>query len=422
MLPEGPNGGMKSISEALGAMLPAFSPVGVERRGLLDARDAFLAEAVYARSSIPPFSNSAMDGYAVQAEDLVGATASHPRRLPLAGESRAGGDPPAPLAPGSAMRIFTGAPMPPGADAVVIQEDTELRDDGVHVRVAPVTGAHVRERGSDLGTGEMMVGRGARLGPGELGLLAAQRVAAVTVYRRPRVAILSTGDELRDLGDPEEPGTIVNSNAYALAAAVREAGAIPEILPNVPDDLEVTVSRVREGLKADLLITTGGVSVGDYDFVKLAFERCGVSAEFWKVRIKPGKPLTFGKAGEVPVVGLPGNPVSALVTFEVFVRPGIRKMVGDPRPFRPVRTVRLTHDHRHSPKRPELARARIEAVQGELQAEMHRLQGSGSLPSMVGIDGLVLLEAGVEQFAAGTLLPAVLFGDGTGASVPPFDG
>lgn len=400
--------------------MPAFEPVGVERRALLDAHGTHLAEAVRARSHLPPFSNSAMDGYAVRAADLVGASEAKPVRLPLAGESRAGGEAP-PLPPGSAIRIFTGAPMPDGADAVVIQENTSPAGPEVDVRIEPKAGAHIRRKGSDVEADTVMMEAGTRVGPGELGLLAAQRVGAVSVFRRPRVAILSTGDELRDLGDVDEPGTIVNSNAYALAAAVREAGGVPEILPNVPDQLELITRRVAEGLKADLLLTSGGVSVGAYDFVREAFEANGIAANFWKVRVKPGKPLTFGTAGRVPVVGLPGNPVSALVTFEVFVRPGLRRMMGDPRPYRPLRHLELGADHRHSTGRPELARARVRREGDRWVADMHRLQGSGSLPSMVGIDALVLLDADTAEFAAGTALPAILLGDEGGAAAPPFD-
>jgi molybdopterin molybdotransferase len=311
--------------------------------------------------------------------------------------------------------------MPSGADAVVIQENTRSVDGAVEVLAPAPAGKNVRREGSDLRAGERMLDAGARLGPGELGLLAAQRVGAVTVHRRPRVAILSTGDELRDITDPEAPGTIVNSNAYALAAQVQEAGGLPEVIPNVPDRIEDTVERIAEGLRADLLLTCGGVSVGAYDLVKDAFAQNGIEASFWKVRLKPGKPLTFGTKGDVPVVGLPGNPISAMVTFEVFVRPGLRAMLGDPRPYRAAHEVILTHDHRHSPGRPELARARVRRVDGALEATMHRLQGSGSLPSMVDVDALVLLPADQERFEQGARLTALLLRDELGAETPPFD-
>jgi len=413
---------MISIKEALEAMMPAFGPVGAERVGLMEAPGRFLAEDVLGRSDLPPFSNSAMDGYAVRAADVEGATEAAPVALPLAGESRAGGETPSALPAGRAMRIFTGAMMPPGADAVVMQENTAPDGDAVKILKAAGPGENVRAQGSDLAAGGVMLPAAARISAGEVGILAAQRVGAVTVYRRPVVAILSTGDELRDVTDPDEPGTIVNSNAYALSAQVREAGGIPWVLPNVPDDLEVTVQRLQEALTADLVISCGGVSVGDYDHVKEAFDRVGISADFWKVAVKPGKPLTFGLAGRTPVVGLPGNPISAMVTFEAFVRPGLRKMLGDPRPHRVRHEVTLTHPHRHSPGRPELGRATVARTESGLAATMLRLQGSGSLPSMVGVDALVMLPRGVRDFAAGATLQAILLRDGQGASEAPFEG
>lgn len=413
---------MKSIREALEAMMPAFTTLGTERVTLMDAPGRFVAEPVLGRADLPPFSNSAMDGYAVRAEDVAGASEGAPAALTVAFESRAGGDAPPALQAGQAARIFTGAVMPEGADAVVMQENTEAGDGAVHVKQAAASGENVRKQGSDLAAGAVMLDVGHRISAGEIGILAAQRFSSVTVFRRPEVAILSTGDELRDVSDPEEPGTIVNSNAYALAAQVRAAGGVPRVLPNVPDDLEVTVRRLQEALTADLVITCGGVSVGEYDLVKDAFDQVGIEANFWKVRVKPGKPLTFGRRGTTPVVGLPGNPISAMVTFETFVRPGLRAMLGDRHPFRPAQTVILTHDHKHSPGRPELGRATVRHTERGLEATMLRLQGSGSLPSMVGVDALVMLPMGQRTFEAGSELQAVLLRDEQGAVEAPFEG
>lgn len=412
---------MKRIVEALNEMMPAFVPVGVERVDLKDAAGRYLGAHVAARFDLPPFDNSAMDGYAVRAADVAGATDDAPIPLPVGGESRAGGPAPPPLEPHRAIRIFTGAVMPSGADAVVIQENTDVDGPTVLVKAPATEGANVRARASDLARGSVMLAEGSHVGPGEIGLMAAQRYNTATVYRRPVVAILCTGDELRDIADPVEPGTIVNSNAYAISAQVREAGGVPWVLPNVPDELDITVQRVREALTADLVVTCGGVSVGDYDLVKQAFDANRVDARFWKVRIKPGKPLTFGRRGSTPLVGLPGNPVSAMVTFEVFVRPAIRRMLGDPRPFRVRHTVDLARDHRHSPGRPELIRATVERTGDRLLAHPLRLQGSGSLPSMVGVDALVLLEAGRRDFRAGEPRDAVLLHDRQGSTTPPFD-
>ncbi|MGF1510558.1 MAG: gephyrin-like molybdotransferase Glp [Myxococcota bacterium] len=408
---------MLRIREALDLMLPSFGPVGLERVTLHDALDRVVGRNVPARSDLPPFDNSAMDGYAVHSRDLQAD-----QRLVIRGESRAGGPSPGPLEPGSAMRIFTGAVMPDGADAVVLQENAEVQEGALRVRSPGEPEMNVRRRGSDLAAGEVMLSAGTRIGPGEIGLLAAQRIGAIDVFRRPVVAILSNGDELRDVTDPEESGTIVNSNAYALAAQVREAGGLPWVLPNVADDLDAIVSAIREGLRADLLLTCGGVSVGSYDFTKEAFARNAIEGNFWKVRIKPGKPLTFGLCSQTPVVGLPGNPVSAMVTFEVFVRPALRRMLGDAKPFRALHHVTLSHDHSHSTGRPELARATVLRNEaGGWDATMLRLQGSGSLPSMVGVDALVLLDADTRDFPTGTRLHAILFADTIGADVPPFD-
>jgi molybdopterin molybdotransferase len=261
---------------------------------------------------------------------------------------------------------------------------------------------------------------GAPITAGAIGLLASQGVATVSVHRRPRVAIVSTGDELRDIDTPPTPGTIVDSNRYALAAEIRDAGGEPWVLPRASDDLDETVARLEEALEADVVLTTGGVSVGEHDHVRDALERVGISADFWKVRIKPGKPLTFGRRGSVPFVGLPGNPVSAMVTFQVFVRPGLRQMLGDPRPHpRPFR-VSLSHDHRHKPGRPELARARLTHLPGRIEATLSQRQGSGALPSMADAEALVLLPADEESFSKGQELLALPFGAPKGSLESPF--
>ncbi|MGE0708337.1 MAG: gephyrin-like molybdotransferase Glp [Planctomycetota bacterium] len=412
---------MKPIAQALAEMLPAFRPLGAERVALLDALSRVLAEDVVARADSPPFDNSAMDGYAVRSADLVAARADSPVRLPLAGESKAGDAAPPALLAGRAIRIFTGAPLPAGADAVEMQEQVEREGDVAVLRAPVPAGQHVRPRAEDLAVGLPMLGRGTVLGPGELGLLASQGYAAVSVARRPRVAILSTGDELRDVSDAPRPGSIVNSNAYALAAQVREAGGDPWILPNTRDVLDEVVARVREGLTADVLLTIGGVSVGEYDLVKDAFAAAGVTPAFWQVAIKPGKPLSFGTHGERVVVGLPGNPVSAMVTFEVFVRPGLRAMLGDPRPHRRPTHVRLAAAHRHRTGRTELVRAALADAPGGLPAAtLNARQGSGSLTSMVAVDALVILPAERERFEEGEVLDALRLDDPRGSAASPF--
>jgi molybdopterin molybdotransferase len=370
---------------------------------------------VLARIDLPAFDNSAMDGFAVRFSDLTpGAT------LVLQGESRAGGATPPPLRPAAAIRIFTGAPLPEGADTVVIQEHAKMSTDRVQIDTLPAPGANVRKLASDMARGSTALCRGQRLGPGEIALLAAQGRHTVSVYARPRVAIVSTGDELREIGENDAPGTIVGSNAYALAVQVLEAGAEPWILPTVGDRIDEIVERLEQARRADVVLCSGGVSVGDYDFLGQALARAAITVKLWKVAIKPGKPLMFALAGRVPLLGLPGNPVSAMITCEVFVKPGLRRMLGCTQPYPALIDVELEHDHRHATGRVELARALLRREDGRLLVRMHPLQGSGSLPSMCGVDVLVVLDASVEHFARGTILRALPLRPERGQSEAPF--
>jgi molybdopterin molybdotransferase len=398
---------MLSIAQALQAIMDAISPLGPERVELGAALGRVLFESLVAREDAPPFDASAMDGYAVRASDLGAASEAAPVTLPVLGESRAGGPWPPPLARGSAARIFTGAPMPEGADAVVIQEHVEREGARARFRTAPAPGANVRTRGEECRAGDPLLPRGAILGPGEIALAASQGFAALVVHRAPSVAILTNGDELRDPDEPARPGSIVDSNAPAIAAAVREAGGVPLVLPRAPDRLDVLTARIREGLRADALVLCGGVSVGEHDRVHRALESAGVATRFWKVSIKPGKPLVFGLAGTTPVFGLPGNPVSAWVTFEVFVRPALRRMQGDPRPFRHAVQARLAAAHRHAKGRTELARARLSWEGDHAIAHLHPLQGSGAIVSIANVDALVVLPADRDHFEAGEQLYAI---------------
>lgn len=402
---------MKRVDEAAAEILAAFSPIGEERVALLAALGRFTSQELRAVYDSPSFDNSAMDGYAVRAGEVTGASRTAPVALPVRDESRAGGTVPPSLAPGSAMRIFTGAMLPEGADAVVLQEDTTRDGDRVLIQEAPRVGENVRRRASDLRAGTTMLPRQTALDAGALGLLASQDIAAVSVYRRPRVAILGTGDELRDIGEPARPGSIVNSNAYALAAQVVEAGGEPWVLPAAGDRLEEARAALRAGLVADVLVMSGGVSVGDYDIVRAALEAEGVPIDFWKIRMKPGKPVAFAKHGRVPVLGLPGNPVSSWVTFELFVRPGLRKMLGDPAPQRSRVTVRLAAPLTRTPGRTEFARARLERGEGDtLLARLAARQGSGALPALVGVDALVVLPAEREAIGTSEPVEAILLG------------
>ena len=402
-------------------MLPAFSTLGEEEARLTESSGRYLSRDVTARFDAPPFDNSAMDGYAVRAADVASACPDTPVRLPLGGESRAGGPLPGPLKPGTACRIFTGAPMPAGADAVVMQEDTDADGNEVAIRESSHEGKHVRAQGTDVASGALLLQAGDRLWPGEIGLLASQNIERVHVFRQPQVALLSTGDELRELGEDLEPGTIINSNVYVLTEMLRALGVNPIPLPAAPDSLPETEAVLREALEADVVITMGGVSVGEYDFVHEAFKNVGIEPGFWKVRIKPGKPLAFAQYEGKPVVGLPGNPISAMVTFEVLVAPCLRKMLGDPKPHPQPVVARLRDSYRRRPGRVEIARGVATREGDEVIVALHDRQGSGSLPSFVGINALVILPPDKGELAAGEQVEVMLWGPGLRGASSLFD-
>lgn len=403
---------MLTVAQALARVLAAVRPASPASGELVHIDDAWgrvLAHAVTATRALPPWDNSSMDGFAVRSADLPGT-------LPVAGVVAAGHALDAVLAPGTALRIMTGAPMPAGADAVVIREEAEVLGpppgDRVRFAAPAAPGANVRRRGEDVTVGEPVLRAGVRLGPGELGFLAALGHAAVRVARRPRVAILSTGDELVGVDVPPRPGQIVNSNLHALSAQVREAGAEPVnagIAPDVPDGPDGLVARIQAALAADVLLTSGGVSVGDFDFVKDAFAAVGVDMDFWKVAMKPGKPLAFGttSAGGL-VFGLPGNPVSSMMCFELFVRPALLALQGAIEVERPRAPVVLTAAYAKQPGRAHYLRAALRRQGDILLAHPHPKQGSGMLSSMIGVDALVEIPAERGDVAAGTRLDALL--------------
>lgn len=381
---------MLSIEEAARQVLRGVAPLGPERVALADARGRFLAAPLVARFDDPAFDASAMDGYAVRAADV----AEVPAPLAVKGESRAGEPSSRVVAAGEAARIFTGAVVPEGADAVVMQENTDRDGDTVTVKEAAGVGANIRAAGEVLRAGETLLGASAWMQPGEIAFAASQGHAVVTVHRRPRVAILSTGDELRELGAPRGPGDIYDSNTHGLAAAVRAAGGVPVVLPLGADTVEALTALLDEGQRCDAVVSTGGVSVGEYDLIHEAFDAAALTEVFWKVRLKPGKPLRYARdAFGVHGFGLPGNPVSTMVTFEVFVRPVLRTMLGDPRPHRPRRRVTLSRPARAPSSRTELVRARLE---GDVARPLPS-RGSGDMSSLVGMDALIILPEGAGE-------------------------
>jgi molybdopterin molybdotransferase len=374
---------------------------------LLDLVGLVIAEDVATPHPFPPFDNSAMDGYAMRGEDVNEATTDNPVRLPIVGESSAGSPPGGPLPSGAAVRIMTGAPMPAGADTVVPVEDTSAEDDAVIVKEAVEPGQFVRHAGEEMPAGTIVLNVGAPIHARIVGLLASAGRAEALAYPPPRVGIISTGDELVEPGDPLQPGQIYNSNGYALAALVREAGGtVGHRLHarDTADDLRRTFESCRD---CDLIITSGGVSVGSYDFVKDVFAERG-TLDFWRVAIRPGKPFAFGEWGKTLFFGLPGNPVSSMVTFELFVRPAIRKMLGHTDVTRPTVQATLEHDVKHAPDRRDFQRAVVTRTDGGYTARLTGKQGSGMVSSMAAANALVIIPEEVDKIGEGEKVAAML--------------
>jgi molybdopterin molybdotransferase len=359
-----------------------------ESLDVTEALGRILAEPVVSRREIPPWPNSSMDGYAIRSVDTRGGAA----RLRVVTHVAAGAMPSRAIGAGEAARIFTGAPLPDGADAVVPQEDVEVAGEHVSVPATIARDAFVRPRGEDVRPGERVLEPGQRLGPAEIGLLATLGHSPVRVHRRPRVAILSTGNELADLGEEPGPGQIPNSNSYSLMAQALEAGAIPVNLGIARDELPAIERRVSSARQADVLLSSAGVSVGEFDLVREALTRSGATLHLWQVSMRPGKPITFGTLGRTLVFGLPGNPVSAMVTFELFVRPALLRMSGSAVLQRPRLSARaLSRISNPGPRRGYL-RVRLRRRGAGFDAELTGEQGSAILRSMTLADGLAVVE------------------------------
>jgi molybdopterin molybdotransferase len=392
-----------SAAQAQRIVLEACPVLGTETVASVDAQGRVLAAPVIAGRTLPPADCSAMDGYAVRAVELAGASESTPVELPVVYEVAAGKHPDRPLAAGEAARIFTGAPIPPGADTVVIQEDTSSRAGSVEIRIAARPGENVREAGEDIRRGDTVLEPGTLLRPAHLGMLASLGRSLVQVHQRPTVAILSGGDELVDPDGDCAGGRIVSSNTYSLAAQCREIGAEPinlGIARDTPEDLE---RLLRNGLRADFLVSSAGVSVGDHDHVRPVLEKLGCRLLFWGVLMKPGYPLAFGHFDERKgplVFGLPGNPVSAMVTFEQFIRPAIRKATGHRAWFRPVVRARLTETLTKKAGRLHFVRVQLAERNGRIEATSTGNQSSGVLRSMTLAQGLMIFPAEATEMRA----------------------
>ncbi len=400
---------MLSVEEARQQMLNTIPVLPTEKREILNCGGYVLAEALHAEENIPPFDNSAMDGYAVRAADVQNASETEPAVLTIVETIAAGYAPTKQVAPGQASRIMTGAVMPEGADAVVMQEVTQRDGNNVKIFESIDETGNVRFTGESVASGQQVMGKGKHLRPPEVSMLASLNRPEVTVHRKPTVAIVSTGDELLLLGERLEPGKIRESNRYGLYAQVEEAGGIPIDMGIVPDDEAEIERSFRAALaKSDALITSGGVSVGEHDFVKSVLERLG-EVNFWRVAMKPGKPQAYGISDGKPIFGLPGNPVSSLVVFELFVRPALLKMAGHTELLRPTFKAILTEPITNRDGRVNYMRAILKASNGNYTAETTGPQGSGILHSLVLANGLITIPSGATLDAGETVDAQFLF-------------
>jgi molybdopterin molybdotransferase len=386
------------------AALAGAAPLPPERVPLAGALGRALAEDLVAGADLPAFDASTMDGYALRAADAARPGA----RLPVAFEVFAGRPAAAPLPPGACCRIFTGAPLPEAADAVEQQEQVRRSGRAAVFLRAAERGRFVRPRGSDVRRDTVALAAGAPLDAGSIALAAGLGRAELLVHRRPRVVILPTGDEVVPVGRTPAPGQIVETNGHALAAAARDAGADPVLLPAARDDAASLRRALAAARGADVLVTTGGVSVGARDLVRTALAAAGARLDFWRVAMRPGKPFTFGRWGDAAVFGLPGNPVSALVTFELFVRPALRALAGLRGAGRLRIPVRLAAAQAKPPELEVYLRARLSTVRGQLVAVPLRSQSSGDLTSGAGLDALAVLPAGRRRLARGARVEAIV--------------
>jgi molybdopterin molybdotransferase len=409
---------MISVRTALDLVLADIHPLGTERVALPQALGRILAEPVRATRDVPPFRNAAMDGYAVRAADVTSARRDAPVALQVLEVVGAGRVPSQGITPGRATKIMTGSPMPEGADAVVKIEDAEEQDGEVRVLASVGPHANVRDPGEDMRLGQTVLEPGRALRPADIGLLASLGVAMLQVRRRPEVAILSTGDELVELGEPLAPGQIVNSNAYTLAAAVEEAGGIPRVLGIVRDTPESTRAAFAEAFAADVVLSTGGVSMGTFDLVRQTLAELGVVERFWKVAQKPGKPLSFSMHGQTPIFGLPGNPVSTLVCFYVYVRPALRAMLGHKELHLPVVAATAAESIPTAEGLTEFTRCTLAGEPGAYVARSTGSQSSGVMRSMSLGDGLLIAPPEVRTIEAGSAVRVLLL-NGCSVATPP---
>lgn len=400
------------LRDAVARVMAAASPLSVESVPLLEAIGRVAALPVTSHLTLPPAADAGMDGYAIRGESIATASADAPVKLKVLETLAAGSASARTVGPGEAVRIMTGAPVPAGADSVVRVEDTDAGEATVAVRSRRDAGRNIRPAGEDVRAGDVVIDRGMVIEPRHAGMVAASGNARVSVYRRPRVAILSSGDELVDVANHGRgaPGTrIIASNGLLLDALVREAGGVPVSLGIVPDERDAIRQRLFESpVEWDLLLTTGGVSVGAFDYTRDEVARAGVTEHFWRVRMRPGAQLAFGTRRDALWLGMPGNPVSAFVTFEIFARPVIRRMLGDPLPFRPCVHVRAGTPISVAGGASFFLRAELSrGVDGQPEATLTGPQGSNLQSSVARADALLHIPDGVRRIDAGEWLHAL---------------
>jgi molybdopterin molybdotransferase len=409
-----------SVEQALEKVLEHIEILGAEEAPILGCLGQVLAEDVFSEINIPPLDNSAMDGYAVRAADTKGASRKSPRILRVIGTAVAGSIPKSKVESGTAVRIMTGAPILKGADAIVRFEDTDQseRKDAseVGILVEAKPGQEIRRTGEDIAKGALVLGKGTLIRPAEVGVLASLGRSSVKVIRRPIVAILATGDEVVDITQSLPQGKIYNSNSYSLAALVMRYGGIPRILGIASDVENSLINRLHLGLDADMLVTSGGVSLGDYDIVRDVLAKEG-EIVFWRVRQKPGKPLAFGMINalgegsgvkKIPLFGLAGNPVSAMINFELFARPAMLKMMGHKKLDKPVIEAIMEEPIKNSDGRRIFARAVVQKRDGKYFARLTGPQGSGILTSMTLANGLVIVSEDRPGVKKGDSVPVIM--------------
>jgi len=402
---------MISVEEALKTILVNFRPLGLEKINILEARGRVIGEDVFAPRNIPSANNSARDGYALRCADIKDASREKPVKLKIIEDIPAGTLAVKIIKKGEAARIMTGAVLPEGADSVVHQEDTMKEGKTVIVYTSAEKSENIRFAGEDVRTGDLVVKKGSALRPADIGMLAALGRAFVSVYQKPRVAIMSTGDELVDIEIEPPPGKIVNSNSFSLAAQVMECGAIPIMLGIVKDKKTDLREAFKTALHADLMISSGGVSVGDFDFVKNVMGEIGNAMHFWRVAMRPGKPLAFGAIEGVPLFGLPGNPVSSMVSFEQFVRPSLLKMQGHKKIFRQTIQAVCNDEFQKNPGFRHFIRAVVKKEKDRYVAITTGDQGSGILKSMVAANGLIVIGEEETRIKKGSEVTVQLLDD-----------